>query len=174
MPDGETKGRHDSFCKQAAANDSTHLIGNSRRFRTTPCDLDVSLSLQGGRVPWGPRMKCSTFQWPVRESLPMSRLRHEIPSDFAQIFAWHDVVKIATSLGFSARACRNCDKVMPRNSSRETVENFMSQVRHHSSFERPPPGLYFGGQLARPARSQTATEASAIKHAFCQPDVWNR
>ena len=37
----------------AAANDSTHLRGNSRRFRTTPCDLDVSLSLQGGTGAMG-------------------------------------------------------------------------------------------------------------------------
>jgi hypothetical protein len=29
--------------------------------------------------------------------LPMSRLRHEIPSDFAERFAGHDIVKIATN-----------------------------------------------------------------------------
>src|SRR5215216_1457357 len=63
----------------------------------------------------------------------MSRLRHEIPSDFAESFAWHDAVKIATSpwvgpehVAIATRSChaieaakrlriscRKCDIILP-------------------------------------------------------------
>src|SRR5215216_8012299 len=101
----------------------------------------------------------------------MSRLRHEIPSNFAERFAWHDVVKIATSpcirpdhvaiATWSCHAieaakrlrisCRKCDIILPLK----------------GTLGAP----HVGRQLARPGRPKTATEASAMQAAAWPPKM---
>src|SRR5215216_7043611 len=99
----------------------------------------------------------------------MSRLRHEIPSDFAESFAWHDAVKIATSPWVGpehvAIATRSCHAIEAAKRLRISCRNCDIILRLKGALGAP----HVGRQLARPARPKTATEASAIQAAAWQP-----
>ena len=92
----------------------------------------------------------------------MSRLRHEIPRSFAETFAWHDVVKIATSpcirLEHVAIATRSCHAIEAAKSLRISCRSCDIILRLKGAIGLP----LVGRQLAR-----STGEAQSRYGSFC-------